>query len=337
MMPSSKPIFMVNAPRSGSTLLRLILDAHPKLAVPPPTWLYEMIYPFLYSYGDLTIKANYRALAEDILESPVIKNWKMDLSADQMVEAATEQTFAGLYDALHRIYSEKHGKIRWGEKSPRDSYWIDEIRNDFSDAQFVHIVRDGRDMAIDIATSAAMAPSNPFSGVHIWLDYNRAVLEAASRLNRKNYYRMRYEDLCADPENELKKLCAYLCEDFDPGMLAHYQTPSAKAWSSIPNHQKAGRPITKEYCGMYLKRLRPKDRAFLNYVIHDMLTEFGYPVEDAPQAISQRLAWQLLECDSITAPRVIPYRQWHEKRRKERKDKGVWQNQDLDSFLRSLD
>lgn len=334
---SHRPIFIVSAPRSGSTLLRLILDAHPIIAVPSPTWLYDMVYPFLYSYGDLTIDENYKALAEDIIESPLIKNWKIELSVEQIIDASRQRTFAGLYEALHRIYADIHAKNRWGEKSPRDSYWIDEIRHDFSEAQFIHIVRDGRDMAIDIATSSAMVPSNPFSGAHIWLDYNRAILHSASSLNEKTYYRIRYEALCADPENELKKLCGYLCEDFDPRMLAHYETQSAKTWCSLPNHQKAGCPITTEYCGMYLKRLRPNDRAFLNHVIHEMLTEFGYPVEDSPRAISRRLAWQLLECDTITAPRVIPYRQWHEKRRKERKEKGVWQDEDRDSFLRSME
>lgn len=68
-----------------------------------------------------------------------------------------------------------------------------------------------------------------------------------------------------------------------------------------------------------------------------MLTCFGYPEEDGPQAISKRMAWRLLECDSNTAPHVIPYRQWHEKRRKERKEKKGWKNEDRNAFLHSLD
>ena len=76
----SRPVFIVSAPRSGSTLFRLILDAHPRLAVPSPAWLYEMVYPYLYSYGDLASPENLTALAEDIFENPFIKNMKLDIT-----------------------------------------------------------------------------------------------------------------------------------------------------------------------------------------------------------------------------------------------------------------
>ena len=66
MASSAKPFFVVSAPRSGSTLLRLILDSHSALAVPPPGWLFDMIYPYLYSYGDLNHQANLLALAEEL-------------------------------------------------------------------------------------------------------------------------------------------------------------------------------------------------------------------------------------------------------------------------------
>ena len=57
---TERPVFIVSSPRSGSTLLRLILDAHPRLAVPPPAWLTHFIYPYLYSYGDLSERGQSR-------------------------------------------------------------------------------------------------------------------------------------------------------------------------------------------------------------------------------------------------------------------------------------
>ena len=211
----SRPVFIVSAPRSGSTLFRLILDAHPRLAVPSPAWLYEMVYPYLYSYGDLSSPENLMALAEDIFENPFIKNMKLDITPRDLVSASTEPTFRGLYDALHRHYAERAGKERWGEKSPRNSFWMEEIKGDFPDAQFVHIVRDGRDMAIDIADSPEMLPENIYSGAHVWKDFTGAAHESGKRMGESDYYVIRYEDLCAEPENALKKLCEFLGEDFD--------------------------------------------------------------------------------------------------------------------------
>ena len=332
----SKPVFIVSAPRSGSTLFRLILDAHPRLAVPSPAWLYEMVYPYLYSYGDLARPENLTALAEDFFESPFIQNMKLDFTPQDLVSASREPTFRGLYDALHRHYAESTGKERWGEKSPRNSFWMEEIKQDFEDAQFVHIVRDGRDMAIDIAASPEMLPENVYSGAHVWKDFAGAAHASGKRLSESDYYVIRYEDLCADPENALKKLCGFLKEDFDGQMLSHHETDSSKNWSSLPNHVKSGRPISTEYCEMYKKRLPAGDVSALEEVMGELLVEFGYPVGESAKPIPAKLAAQLMESEMISATRVIAYRKWHAERRRERLGEGVWKLEDRKSLLRSL-
>ncbi len=332
----SRPVFIVSAPRSGSTLFRLILDAHPRLAVPSPAWLYEMVYPYLYSYGDLSSPENLAALAEDIFESPFIKNMKLDITPQDLVSAAAEPTFRGLYDALHRHYAENTGKERWGEKSPRNSFWMEEIKGDFPDAQFVHIVRDGRDMAIDIADSPEMLPENVYSGAHVWKDFTGTAHESGKRMGESDYYVIRYEDLCAEPESELKKLCEFLGEDFDGQMLAHHETDSSKSWSSLPNHVKSGRPISTQYCEMYKTRLPADDVSALEEVMGDLLVEFGYPVGGSAEPIPEKLAAQLMESEMISAPRVIAYRKWHADRRRERLEEGVWKLEERKSLLRSL-
>jgi hypothetical protein len=336
MALTSKPIFIVSAPRSGSTLLRLILDAHPRLAVPPPAWLYELVYPYLYSYGDLSSNENFRALAEDILEAPTIKNWPTTLSADELTAASAERSFAGLFDALHRHYAVETGKERWGEKTPRNCFWMDEIRQDFPDVQFIHLIRDGRDMAIDISETPFMMPCNIYSGAKMWKDFTAAVLESAPRFDHKSYFEIRYEALCVDPEKELRRLCRFLGEDFDPAMLKHHDTSSTKTWSAKAGHVKTSDPITARYCMMYKNRLPEGDYSALNALIGDLLMELGYSVEEAPRPISPRLASQLLESDSVSAPHMFPYRQWHEQRRKERREKGVWKDSGRDSLLRAL-
>jgi len=332
----SKPFFIVCAPRSGSTLLRLILDAHPRLAVPSPSWLYEMVYPYLYSYGDLSSPNNFLALAEDLFESPFIKNMNLKITPQDLISFSEECTFRGLYNALHSHYAESTGKARWGEKSPRNSFWIEEIKQDFQDAQFVHIVRDGRDMAVDIADSPEMLPENIYSGAHIWKDFVGAAHNSGKKLPKSDYYIIRYEDLCADPEASLKKLCQFLNEDFDQQMLAHHETKSAKSWSSLPNHVKSGRPITKEFCEIYKDRLPPGDISAVEVVMNELLAEFGYPVGENPRSITPKYAAQLMESETISAPRVIAYRKWHAERRKVRLKDGVWKFEDRQSLLRSL-
>jgi sulfotransferase family protein len=332
-MPSGeKPFFVVSAPRSGSTLLRLMLDAHPRLAVPPPGWLFDMVYPYLFSYGDLRQSANLLALAEDILATPTVGKWPGKPTAQVLVNEAGAPGFADVYGALHRLYARTEGKARWGEKTPRNGFWVDEIRALFPDAQFIHIVRDGRDQAIDISDSMLL-PYSVYTGATLWQRYVNAIRESASRLPADAYCEIRYEDLCGNTEATVRELCSFLGEPFDAGMLSPHETRSAKNWSGHPLHAKTAQPISTRFCEMYRTRLPAGDVAVLDALIGDTLKTFGYPLTGSAAKVPARLAAQFLESDSVTNPENVAYRRWHEERRRERKARGVWKDADRDSLL----
>jgi hypothetical protein len=331
-MHESRPLFIVSAPRSGSTLLRLILDTHPQIAVPPPGWLFDLVYPYLYSYGDLSQEANIIDLAEDVLATPTVKKWPIQASPASLVAAAKSRSFAGLYGALHEAYAALANKKRWGEKTPRNAFWIDEIRQNFPNAQIIHIVRDGRDMAIDISDSMLL-PYSVYAGANVWQRYVRAIRESASRLPASAFAEIRYEDLCANPEAVIRRLCEFIGEDFDVNMLSPNRTKAAQQWSTHPLHAKTSQPISARYCEMYKSRLPKEDVAALEALIGDSLALFGYPVAGDRRAISERLATQFIESDTVTNPENVSYRKWHEDRRKQRRDKGVWKPEDRTSLL----
>lgn len=332
MAMHDRPFFIVSAPRSGSTLLRLILGAHPRLAVPPPGWLFDLVYPYLYSYGNLADRRNLLSLAEDILATPTVGKWPVKLTPEELVGASAEASFAGLYEALHVAYAKAEGKRRWGEKTPRNCFWMDEIRGLFPGARFIHIVRDGRDQAIDISDSA-LWPHSVYSGAYLWQRYVTAVRDSAERLPADAFMEIRYEDLCAAPEATIRRLCEFLREAFDSRMLAPHETRSARQWSTHPLHAKTAQPISTRYCEMYKTRLPAGDAAALEAVVGEALKRFGYPVSGEAQPIARRLAAQMIESDTVTNPENVPYKRWHEERRKQRKARGVWSDADCDSRL----
>ena len=331
-MSRVRPVFIVSAPRSGSTLLRLILDAHPDLAVPPPGWLFDLVYPYLYSYGNLGDEANLLSLAEDILATPTVQKWPLTMRPVDLVAAAKSRSFAGLYEALHVAYANLENKKRWGEKTPRNAFWIDEIRELFPDAQFIHIVRDGRDMAIDISDSVLL-PYSVYSGANLWQRYVLAIRDSGSRLSASAFCEIRYEDLCADPMSTIRRICSFLGEDFHAAMLAPNRTKSAQNWSSHPLHAKTSEPISTRYCDMYKTRLPPEDVEALEALIGDSLQLFGYPAGRKRSAVRSRLAAQFIESDTVTNPENVAYRRWHENRRKERREMGIWNPADRRSLL----
>ncbi len=332
MSPGS-PIFIVSSPRSGSTLLRLILDAHPRLAVPPPAWLFDLVYPYMYSYGDLGVRENLRALAEDVLATPTVSKWPIRPDVEELVEQCAEASFAGIFAALCERYARCANKTRWGEKTPRNAYWIDEIVALFPGAQIIHILRDGRDVAVDIAESV-LVPHTVYGGARLWQHYVSAVRDAATRLDTTQFLEIRYEAVCASPEAELRRLCEFLGEPFDRRMLTHDATEASRSWgASAALHAKAARPITTEFCGIHRARLPADDRAAIESLIGEMLAACDYELEGRRALVPRRLAAQLEASDSVTNIDNVGYRNWHAARRAERRRRGVWSTDALGSLL----
>jgi hypothetical protein len=330
--PRSEPIYIVSSPRSGSTLLRLILDNHPNIAIPPPGYLFNLIYPYLYSYGDLARDENFRELIEDILEAPTIKRWPIDLSVEQILGDVGERTFAAIYEYLHVTYATSHGKIRWGQKSPRNGCWMVEIQQLFPGAKFIHLLRDGRDVAIDLA-DANFWPNTVFGGALRWQECVRATRHGAAELSPGSYIEIRYEEFCAEPEQTLRDLCAFLGEDFVPALLHHHESEATQSWSQDAIHAKTSRPITTDYVDMYKTRLPDRDREAIEAVIGDTLKDAGYPVEGKPEPLPYRAAAQLIEAEMVSGLDKFQYKTWHKNRRKERQDRGVWRDSERESFL----
>ena len=218
-----------------STLLRLILDAHPRLAVPPPAWLFHYIYPYLYSYGDLSVEANLRAMVEDALETPTIKEWPLQAGVEEVIAEMKEPTYTELFSALHRLYARPRGKERWGEKSPRDAFYMAEIKSAYPDAQFIHILRDGRDVAIDLSDSI-LWPNTLYASALMWKDFVQAIEDSAKQLDSDSYHVVRYAELCAQPEAVLRRICEFLGEEFRDEIIAHMR-PN-------PRRSGRGRPFT---------------------------------------------------------------------------------------------
>lgn len=332
----SKPIFLVSSPRSGSTLLRLILDAHPIIAIPPPGYLFHFLYPYLYSYGDLSDDRNFRELVEDFLEVPTLKKWPIDVSVDGVMAAARERSFRGVYQVLHETYARAQAKPRWGNKSPRNCFWLEEIVALFPDAKIVHLLRDGRDVAIDLA-EADFQPHSVYCGALRWEECIRVVEDARARLPAECFLEIRYEELCADPERTLRQICAFLEEDFAPQMLRHNQTDAAQSWGQDPLHAATLRPITTDFVGLYKTRLPERDRSALDAVIGATLARNGYPIDDNAKPVSVQQAAQMVEGDMVSQLGKAHYKYWHRERRKDRRARGLWKDSDRESFLWGLD
>ena len=215
---SERPILVVGSPRSGTTLLRDLLRAHPRLTFPPES---NVLPALRRLHGDPASERRARLLAGDLLGSFSIKAWRLDLDVSALAGA---RTFADAVARLYEAWAQREGKPRWGDKTPLHALELPAALAIFRGAQVLHVVRDGRAVAASLLRQP-WGPACATSAARLW----RRCVEAARRdgraLGGEGYLEVRFEALVTEPERVLREVCAFLGEAFDPAVLRPARIP----------------------------------------------------------------------------------------------------------------
>lgn len=294
-----KPIFVIGAERSGTTLLMTMLGCHPRIAVPEVAWFYPRFRPYLHTYGDLSQADNMKTLLEEMIFGLKTPFWDMKVNprtiVDELMTLAQEPSFAGAYDAILARFAQESKKPRWGEKTPYNLFYIKEILGDFPNAQFVFITRDGRDASADYLASG-FGPTNIYCAAEIWRMGQEAVAPWRAKLPAEQWMDVSYEDLVANSETVLKQVCTFLGEAYDANMLNFHQTDIAKARGASRDHAPLGQPVTTQFIGIYKDQLSKKEQRIFMAAAGTALINAGYQADSEPAKLSAEeiaLYWEL--------------------------------------------
>jgi hypothetical protein len=337
-----RPIFVIGYERSGTTLLMAMLGCHPRIAMPEVGWLFPRIYPWRHTYGDLSADGNFRTLAADMLFGLNQPFWGMHMNpmtaVDEIVALAPERSFAGIYAAMHRRYAKEFGnKPRWGQKTPNNLYFVPQILENFPNAQFVFIIRDGRDAGVT-SMESAFGAGNIYGAAYTWSAANEFVKPFRASLPSSVWCDVRYEELVREPERILKKVCDFLDEQYSPEMLGFYKTATGIARGKQRDHAPLGHAVSDKYVGIYRHRLSIRDQQIYAFVAGKTHRESGYELDVDPVELSDQERALLWEWDGrIRAARLDgpgghihfeSYRDWLVEQRQVRKQKGIWSDKD---------
>lgn len=239
IMVRASPIFVVGCPRSGTTLVQTILDSHPDLCV-----IYEA--DFLVDVPlelDRCPATADRALASAEYH-PNFRNRSADFDATVALEKCRELGITNAVQAMRLVaarYAQQQGKRRWGNKTPKALIYIFELSMIYPDAQFIHVIRDGRE---SVASQARVSNRNIFQGALLWRTGIRRGLRARSELAPGRYLEVRLEDLLYSPASQILRMCRFLGEKFDESMLISSTAARARIPSSdLQLHPRLGQPL----------------------------------------------------------------------------------------------
>lgn len=288
---TNRPIFVIGCPRSGTTLLQQMLHSHRRIAFPSETRFLHTAYAARHQFGDLEREENRRALAEWITKGEDTKFRVLRLDAEDMIEEIVHgpPTLGSALAIIFRAYAREHGKPRWGDKRPSYFRRVSMIQRMFPDAQFVHLVRDGRD-AVSSLLRMPWFKGDIYAAALTWREAIDTGKRLAPRLGPDTFYEFRYEDLVAEPEDALPKLCAFLGEEYDPEMTKAYQharrtVPSGRKWH-LRTHEA---PNTRNV-GAWRERMEDWEADLVEHVLASRLVEYGYELAGTPRPAAAHLA-----------------------------------------------
>lgn len=300
-----RPIFIVGHGRSGTTLIRLMLNAHPAIHVPGETAFVSYLRRHLPSVGVTPREDGYAAVLDRLFERSWFREkWLDDGPVPEAeVRAAADACPpdpAALLDALFGQRVRALGKVRWGDKVPNNYRFTAELNAWFPHGQVIHMVRDGRDVAVSCLTPP-FSDEHDMGGVYEvalrWQDAMRRGTEARALLGDRRYREVRYEDLTADPERELRGLCDWLGEPFDPAMLEFHRSSKKEIpRSEQAVHPRLGQAVDRKRVERWRHDAPDGMVAAFEGVAGRELEQRGYPLsgERPSPALRARIAFERL-------------------------------------------
>lgn len=291
--------FVVGMNRSGTTLLRMMLDAHPDLTIPPET----------HFVPDLIKAARESdATPESALEAmKSAREWgDFGFSDEEMLgrlRALPEIKPGPAVRTFYAAYTEEQGKPRWGEKTPTYVQKMKLIQRAIPEARFVHVIRDGRDVALSVLDRTV----RELTAGDVARRWQKKITKAREDSpNLDHYIEIRYEDLILETEPTLRKVCEFIELPWDDSLLTYHERSAdrlkemARALPAegrakeltverrMATHEMTTKPPSADRVARWRTQMAPEQREEFEAIAGELLNQLGYPV--GPDAVERATA-----------------------------------------------
>lgn len=259
-------IFIGGIERSGKTYMRLMLDAHPSVALSKRTNLWTRYYG---RFGDPTDDANLDRCLAAMWANKHIRALEPDVAALRREFHQGPRTYACLFALLHRRYVTRLGKTRWGDQTESIEEMAELLFAALPHARIIQLIRDPRDR---YEALGGRRPGRLEEAVSRWL--KSAERGAQNERRYPDCYRVvPYETLAREPAEVLRQTCDFLGIDATDDMLALGHA------ARFGDNREGGSPISPAYIGRFRDRLADHEIAYIQQRAGPMMAHFGYAPE----------------------------------------------------------
>ena len=272
-------VFMIGIQRSGSNLLRLMLNHLPDIAAPHPPHILQRMMPLVPGYGNLEIKANFMLLVDDVCRlvehNPV--PWEgVDLNRDTVVKRCREHTLMAVFGAVYDLMAEAKGAKTWCCKSLANINYLPEIEAYFTSAKYIYLYRDGRDVAVSFR-KAVVGEKHFYHIAREWAATQQLALSMRDQIGPRRFFPVKYEDLTKDTERTMRALCDFLDTPYSASMLDFHRSEEAQRaakssdlWGNVVN------PVMQNNSRKFLKEASESDIRIFESVAGNVMDVLEY-------------------------------------------------------------
>jgi hypothetical protein len=234
-MDNTQQLFIIGNPRSGTSLLRIMMNSHSSMVIPPECGFIQWWFK---KYGNWSSKSNLSEFISDLQTSKKIETWQLDFDAlyyflEQCVSKSYGELVFNVIDFYGRSKHKKKDSIVLGDKNNYYIEHLDLLRKITPTAKFLIILRDPRDVycsykgIAELKSTATYLPKlsqSLKSFLRDWCQNHSEILKFTQIIDSKQFTVINYEDLILESKTELVKVCDFLELSFDENMLQYYKT-----------------------------------------------------------------------------------------------------------------
>lgn len=272
-------ILMIGTQRSGSNLMRLMLNQIPTIEAPHPPHILQRLMPLMSSYKDLSDASTFAQLVDDVCQlvelNPV--PWEgVVLDRQDIANRCTQNSLVAVFSAVYDVLAETRDAETWCCKSLSNVHYVPEIDEYLPKAKYLYLYRDGRDVAVSFK-KAVVGQKHFYHIAQDWAKAQRAALKMRQKFDESQFFSISYESLTGSPEESLKALCKFLEVEYSPSMMSFHESSEAKNTASSSSlWDNVTKPIMNQNTKKFLKQASEEEVRIFELVAGDVLDALGY-------------------------------------------------------------